>query len=146
MNRSLNKFSKDKCKILYTGHRAFCSVIGWDGLVPGCSAGKFLEFAVVSKLSMSHQCVPATEMSYCILSCRNKRRAHSRNQDNCLFPFTCHSLEHYKATFSSFSQLHPVKTLVKGTIESLSHGMPWFERDPECHLVTSPVVSRNTTH
>lgn len=117
VKRSLMKFSKDKCRVLYMGSRAFCSVTGWDGLVPGSSAGKFLEFAVVSKLNMSHQCVSATEMANCLLSCRNKRRAHLRNQDNCLFPFTCHSLECYKATLSSLSQLHPVKTLRKSIVE-----------------------------
>lgn len=116
-NKSLIKFGKDKRRVLYMGSRAFCSVTGWDGLVPGSSAGKFLEFAVVSKLNMSHQCVSATEMANCLLSCRNKRRAHSRNQNNCLFPFTCHSLECYKATLSSLSQLHPVKTSRKSIIE-----------------------------
>lgn len=78
---------------------------------------KFLEFAVVSKLNMSLQCVSATEMANCLLTCRNKRRAHSRNQNNCLFPFTCHSLECYKATLSSLRQLHPVKTSRKSIIE-----------------------------
>lgn len=129
------------------GSRASCSITGWYGLVPGSSAGKFLEFAVVKKLSTSHQCMPATERANCILSCRNKRRAHSRNQYNCLFPFTCHSLEDYTDTLSSFSPLHPVKTLIKSIIESSNHRMAWFGRDPEYNLVPSPAaVSRDATH
>lgn len=57
-----------------------------DGLVPGSSAGKFLEFAVVSKLSMNHQCVPATEMANCILSCRSKRESTFRKSRQLLIP------------------------------------------------------------
>lgn len=84
-----------------------------NGLVVGSSAEKFLEVIVGSKLSVSQQRAPATARATCMRSCRSRRRARSGNQEKCLFPFTCHSLDHYKTTLSSFGPLHTVKTLIK---------------------------------
>jgi len=84
-----------------------------NGLVVASSAEKVLGVKVDSKVSMGQQCTPVTARADWILSCRNRRRAHSRNQGRCLFLFTCRSLDHCKTTLSSYGPLHTVKTLIK---------------------------------
>lgn len=126
VNRRIFKFSK--CKVLYMGSRGFCSAAGWDGLVPGSSAGKFLEFASWA-WTISVYLQQKWLTAFWAVGARG--RAHSGNQDNCSFPFTYHSLECYKATLSSFSQVHPGKTLIKSIIECLglqeTLNIIWFQ-------------------
>ena len=96
-----------------------------NGPVTGSSAEKVLGIIVGSKLSMSQQCTPGRAGANCILSCRNRRRAHSGNQEKCLFPFTRHSLDHHTTTLSSLGPLHTVKTLIKRSEFCRGHQHDW---------------------
>lgn len=81
--------------------------------VAGSSAENTLGVIMNSKLSMGQQCEPATASTNCTLSCMNRRRTHSGNQDKYLFPFIHHSLDHYETTLSDFGPIHIVNTLIK---------------------------------